>query len=231
MGSVSDDIYVGLNAYSGSMADRSLASIKAEGLGITGSMTDAIRQIDTRRKKGHLLIPAASRGVQNLWPNDSSFELGVTGLTTNTLAGSITQQTDAPTGIGAGTKCAQWASTGTGNSSIKSVSGLWVPVTAGRYYTLSAYFKKVSGTFTQANLFMTWRDSAGGSPSTDNGTALTISAASWTRHAVAAKAPSNAVALEVRLVMVSSVSGDLCKVDAIMVEEGNYSASPGVYTP
>lgn len=230
MGSKSDDIYVGLNAYPGSMADRSLAAIKAEGSGISGSLTDAIRQIDTRRKNGHLLIPAAERAAQNLWPSDSSFEVGVSGLTTNSLAGSITQQVDAPGGISAGTKCAQWASTGTGNSIIKATPSLWIPVTAGRYYTLSAYLKKVSGTFTQGNLFMLWRDSAGGSSQTDNGTAGTVTTA-WGRRAVSAKAPSWAVALEPRFVMVSSVSGDLCKLDAIMVEEGNYSASPGVYIP
>lgn len=224
MGSRADDIYAGLNAYSGSMADRSLAAIKAEGVGITGSLTDAIRQIDTRRKKGELLIPASQRPTQNLFTLDSSFEAGVSGLSAHTLAGSITNPADFQHGA----KCAQWASTGTGNSIVKFAS-YFVPVIGGRYYTLSAYFKKVSGTFTQANLFMTWRDAAGGSPSTDNGTAKTISTGAWTRHAVSAKAPSSAVGLEARLVMVSSVSGDLCKCDAIMVEEGNYSASPGAY--
>lgn len=226
MGSRADDIYTGLNAYSGSMADRSLAAIKAEGSGITGSLTDAIRQIDPRRKKGELLIPAAERVAQNLLTLDSSFESGVSALSAHSLAGSITNPADFQHGA----KCAQWASTGTGNSIVKYAS-FWVPVIGGRYYTLSAYFKKVSGTFTQANLFMTWRDAAGNSPSTDNGTAKTVNTSTWTRHAVAAKAPASAVGLECRLVMVSSVSGDLCKVDAIMVEEGNYSANPGVYVP
>lgn len=107
----------------------------------------------------------------------------------------------------------------TANSTTTTMTSASIPVTPGKAYSLSAYFKNVNGV--NVTISVTWTKSVG-SPQTDVSAPVTLSASSFTRvslipTATAMIAPANAVSAAVKFTF-TGFPGAVYYVDSVLFE-------------
>lgn len=196
--------------------DKSYTGSKAVGTDDAKAFTDAVTDAGdnvTITRISRVAVPRTNLII------NPSFETNTTGWT----ATNATYTNPAVSG-GIGARVGQITVSAT-NAETRLQTSTFIPVTAGRTYTIGMYNQRVGTNVRQANYVLTWRTSAGAVVGTATTTPAWAPPGAFTDpvNSAVVTAPATAARVDVAIVLsaANSIAGEVFRFDAISFEERN----------